>query len=153
MSLKYLTRRTAISATTKSPSVTNFNHVRSFPRAWLVRHSKHDPRLKSVRPQDRIKYWNIVPGDQIRLRGDAEDNVHEVLSVNRISNRVFVKGAAQVCRAYAQQLKRVTEHLKQAAKDGQPPPSKNYHYSRCQLYIGERLAPLKGSPEDLEVQK
>jgi hypothetical protein len=94
MSLRYLTQRTALSATTQNPALTNFNHLRRIPRAWLIRRSKHDPKLKSVRPADRIKWWNIVPGDQIRLRGDKEATIHEVLSINRLSNRVFLKNTA-----------------------------------------------------------
>jgi len=96
MSLKYLTKRNALNATTKLGITTNFNHLRSIPRAWLIRRSKHDPKLKSVRPSDRIKWWNIVPGDQIRLRGDPDSTLHEVLSINRLSNRVFLKNTA-VC--------------------------------------------------------
>ncbi len=92
--LKYLTRRTAFNATTKNPATTNFNHLRNFPRQWLIRKSKFEPRLKSVRPADRIKWWNIVPGDQIRLRGDEDSAIHEVLSINRLSNRVFLKNTA-----------------------------------------------------------
>ena len=92
--LKYLTRKTAFQATTKNPATTHFNHLRSFPRGWLVRMNKFDPRIKSVRPADRIKWWNIVPGDQIRLRGDKESVVHEVLSINRLSNRVFLKNTS-----------------------------------------------------------
>lgn len=83
--------RTALGAATQSPATTNFNHLRSIPRAWLIRRTRHDPKLKSVRAQDRIKWWNIVPGDQIRLRGDREGTIHEVLSINRLSNRVFLK--------------------------------------------------------------
>ncbi|KAF9482456.1 hypothetical protein BDN70DRAFT_875005 [Pholiota conissans] len=129
MSLRYLTQRTALAATTQNPALTNFNHLRSIPRAWLIRRSKYDPKLKSVRPADRIKWWNIVPGDQIRLRGDKEATIHEVLSINRLSNRVFLKNTTV------------------APKDAsQPPPTKNYHYSRCQLYIGERNAPSKDDP-------
>ena len=94
MSLKYLTKRNALNATTKLGITTNFNHLRSIPRAWLIRRSKHDPKLKSVRPSDRIKWWNIVPGDQIRLRGDPDSTLHEVLSINRLSNRVFLKNTA-----------------------------------------------------------
>ena len=92
--LKYLTRKTAFQATTKNPATTHFNHLKSFPRAWLIRTNKFDPRIKSVRPADRIKWWNIVPGDQIRLRGDEESVVHEVLSINRLSNRVFLKNTS-----------------------------------------------------------
>lgn len=94
MSLKYLTKRNALNATTKLGVTTHFNHLRSIPRAWLIRRSKHDPKLKSVRPADRIKWWNIVPGDQIRLRGDPDGTLHEVLSINRLSNRVFLKNTA-----------------------------------------------------------
>jgi hypothetical protein len=96
MSLKYLTRRTALNATTKNPALCNFNHLRSIPRAWLIRRSQIDPKLKSVRAADRIKFWNVVPGDQIRLRGDKDGTIHEVLSINRLSNRVFLKGPANV---------------------------------------------------------
>ena len=89
-----------MNATTKNPALSNFNHLRSIPRAWLIRRSKHDPKLKSVRPTDRIKFWNIVPGDQIRLR-DEDSTIHEVLSINRLSNRVFLKGPANVCAKFA----------------------------------------------------
>jgi len=93
-SLRYFTRRNALNATTQSAATTHFNHLRSIPRAWLIRRSKHDPKLKSVRPADRIKWWNIVPGDQVRLRGDKTNTIREVLSINRLSNRVFLKGTA-----------------------------------------------------------
>lgn len=96
MSLKYFTRRTAIDATTTSPYLTNLNHLLPIPKAWLKRRSIYDPKLKSVRTRDRIRYWNIVPGDQIRIRGDKTNALHEVLSINRLSNRVFVKGGANV---------------------------------------------------------
>jgi len=128
MSLKYLTKRNALNATTKLGITTHFNHLRSIPRAWLIRRSKHDPKLKSVRPADRIKWWNIVPGDQIRLRGDPDGALHEVLSINRLSNRVFLKNTAS------------------SPKDSTPPQSKNYHYSRCQLYIREFLVPDRSDP-------
>jgi len=59
-----------------------------------------DPRIKSVRPKDRIKYWNVVPGDQIRLLGDKTNTLHEVLSINKVSNRVFVKGASVVSLSF-----------------------------------------------------
>lgn len=62
----------------------------------MKRSTPRDPVIKSVRPRDRIKYWNVVPGDQIRLIGDRTNTLHEVLSINRISNRVFVKGTANV---------------------------------------------------------
>lgn len=95
-SLKYFTRRAAIDATTTSPYTTNLNHLLTVPKAWRVRRSIYDPKLKSVRTPDRIRFWNVVPGDQIRIRGDKTNTLHEVLSINRLSNRVFVKGAVNV---------------------------------------------------------
>ncbi|KAF9057464.1 hypothetical protein BJ165DRAFT_1420597 [Panaeolus papilionaceus] len=127
-SLKYFTRRSALNAATKFVATTDFNHLRSFPRAWLIRRTKHDPKLKSVRPADRIKWWNIVPGDRICLRGDADKTVHEVLSINRLSNRVFLK------------------NTQTATKQGQPPQTKNYHYSKCQLFIGRYELPNPADP-------
>lgn len=47
--------------------------------------------VKAVKPKDRIKYWNIVPGDQIRIRGDPLKTVHEVHQVNKLFNRVLLK--------------------------------------------------------------
>lgn len=111
MSLKYLTRRTALNATTKNAALSNFNHLRSIPRAWLIRRSKQDPKLKSVRAKDRIKFWNIVPGDRIRLRGDGDSTIHEVLSINRLSNRVFLKGPSTVCAKISSRVSALTQSL------------------------------------------
>ncbi|PFH52590.1 hypothetical protein AMATHDRAFT_139736 [Amanita thiersii Skay4041] len=113
------TRNQLIHAATTKPWTTNFKHLSPIPKKWLKRLSLRDPVLKAAHPNDRIKYWNIVPGDQIRLLGDKTNTLHEVLSINRISNRVFVKGANSG-NAAANKL----------------PESKNYHYSRCQLFLG-----------------
>lgn len=83
-------------AVTSIPWTTNFRHLLPIPKKWMKRSSQRDPAIKSVRPKDRIKYWNIVPGDQIRVLGESSNSLHEVLSINRISNRVFVKGAVNV---------------------------------------------------------
>jgi hypothetical protein len=88
-----ITRQQVVRATTNSPWTREFKHLQSFPRYWIKRTSWKDPFVKSVRPNDRIKYWNIVPGDQIRLLGDKSNTIHEVLSINKISNRVFLKGS------------------------------------------------------------
>lgn len=71
-------------------------HLQPFPRVWTKRNSWADPHLKPVKPSDRIKWWNIVPGDQIRLLGDKHKELHEVLSINRLTNRVYLKGTAEV---------------------------------------------------------
>ncbi|TFK43276.1 hypothetical protein BDQ12DRAFT_674687 [Crucibulum laeve] len=126
MSLQRFTRRALLGAATTSPWTTNMRHLLPIPKQWLRRSSPKDPVIKSVRPKDRIKYWNIVPGDQIRLLGDKKNAIHEVLSINRISNRVFVKGGTNA-----------------EMEEGKPPPSKNFHYSRCQLFLGNHEFPPK----------
>ncbi|KAF8665752.1 hypothetical protein AX16_000200 [Volvariella volvacea WC 439] len=132
MAIHPFTRRQLLNATTTYPWTTDFRHLLPIPRFWLKRTSVRDPVIKSVRPRDRIKYWNVVPGDQIRLLGDKTNTLHEVLSINRISNRVFVKGTVNAGEE----------------NTGKIPTSKNYHYSRCQLFIGEyELPPAKGTTE------
>lgn len=93
MTYKGYTLIQLIRGATTSPWTTNFRHLLPFPKKWLKRTSIRDPVIKSVRPKDRIKHWNIVPGDQIRLLGDKTNTLYEVLSINKTSNRVFVKGA------------------------------------------------------------
>lgn len=93
MTYKGYTRLQLVRGATTSPWTTNFRHMLPFPKKWMKRVTFRDPVIKSVRPGDRIKYWNVVPGDQIRLLGDKTNTLHEVLSINKVSNRVFVKGA------------------------------------------------------------
>jgi hypothetical protein len=50
--------------------------------------------VKAAKPQDRIKYWNIVPGDRVRITGDKGDQVLEVAKINKLSNRVYLKGSS-----------------------------------------------------------
>lgn len=107
MPIQPFTRRQLLRATTTYPWTTDFRHLLAIPRFWLKRTSVRDPVIKSVKPRDRIKYWNVVPGDQIRLLGDKTNTLHEVLSINRVSNRVFVKGAVNVrvptCSSFSKQ--------------------------------------------------
>lgn len=76
-----------------SPFTKDFRHVSAvIPRAWRKdRTTFYMPRVKDVKPKDRIKYWNIVPGDQVRVMGDAEGLVHEVSGINKYTNRVYLK--------------------------------------------------------------
>ncbi|KDQ64898.1 hypothetical protein JAAARDRAFT_167639 [Jaapia argillacea MUCL 33604] len=115
-------------AATNIPWTTNFDHLQSFPRHWLKPLSWRDPKLKAARVQDRIKWWNIVPGDQIRVLGDPAGVIHEVLNINRISSRVS--------------LKRPQTATTDSSK---PAPNKNVHYSKCQLFIGNHEYPADGT--------
>jgi len=61
-----------------------------------MKQSFYDPGIKAVRVKDRIKFWNVVPGDRIRIRGDSRNTIHEVLSINKFTNRVYLKGTIRV---------------------------------------------------------
>ena len=70
----------------------NFRHLLPVPR-FLVRGPflSGQSKPKDTKPKDRIKYWNIVPGDYVKLRGDSKGTVHEVHRINKLSNRVILK--------------------------------------------------------------
>ncbi|KAF7980927.1 hypothetical protein HWV62_36141 [Athelia sp. TMB] len=114
----HLQRRELLKATTSSPFTRDFRHLLKFPRYWLTRQSFREPIIKSVRPKDRIKYWNIVPGDKIADLRDPTKKLYEVLSINKLSNKVFLKGTSRM------------------VPGGKMRQSKSIHYSRCQLYLG-----------------
>lgn len=90
-----LSRVQVLKATTRIPWTKNFRHLLPVPKHWQERRSRYDPAIKAVPVKDRIKYWNIVPGDKIRIRGEGS-KLHEVLSTNKFSNRVYLKGNTKV---------------------------------------------------------
>lgn len=92
-----LSRVQVLKATTRIPWTKNFRHLLPVPKHWMERRSRYDPGIKAVPVKDRIKYWNVVPGDKIRVRGEGS-KLHEVLSINRFSNRVYLKGNTKVRR-------------------------------------------------------
>jgi hypothetical protein len=81
-------------AITSNPWTKDFRHLEAFPTSYLKRHSFKDMLIKAVKPQDRIKYWNIVPGDRVRIIGNKEGQVLEVAKINKLSNRVYLKGSS-----------------------------------------------------------
>ncbi|KDN40833.1 hypothetical protein RSAG8_07851, partial [Rhizoctonia solani AG-8 WAC10335] len=90
------------------------------------------------KPSDRIKYWNIVPGDTVRIvRGaHAENKKQEVLSVDKTRNLVYLKDITMM-RGQGESASRV---------------SKPIHYSNLQLYLGVYDLPDKnGQTKDTEV--
>lgn len=72
---------------------TNFRHLVQLQRR------KKLPGIqerKSVPVKDRIKWWNIVPGDRVRLMTDKENRLHEVKGINKYWNRVYVDNEKSV---------------------------------------------------------
>ncbi|OSX60465.1 hypothetical protein POSPLADRAFT_1147674 [Postia placenta MAD-698-R-SB12] len=109
----------------------DFRHLQPVPRWWTQRQGWFEPKTHVVKPKDRIKYWNIVPGDQVRLRGDPTGTVYEVNMINRLSNRVMLKTEQDKVRP-EEQMKR----------------GKNVPYAKCQLFIGKfEFPPKEGSAE------
>lgn len=111
-------------AITSNPWTKDFRHLEAFPTSYLKRYSFKDMLVKAVKPHDRIKYWNIVPGDRVRIIGDKGGQVLEVSKINKLSNRVYLKGSST-----------------SSAREG---GLKNVDYSRCQLFIGDFEFPPKG---------
>ena len=81
-------------AITSSPWTKDFRHLEPFPLSYLKRYSFKDIIVKAAKPKDRIKYWNIVPGDRVRITGDKAGQVLEVAKINKLSNRIYLKGGA-----------------------------------------------------------
>ncbi|KAH9963225.1 hypothetical protein BC827DRAFT_1357661 [Russula dissimulans] len=129
-----LTAAQVRSAITSNPWTKDFRHMQPFPLSYLKRYSLTDMSVKAVKPHDRIKYWNIVPGDRIRITGDKEGKVLEVAKINKLSNRVYLKGAT----------KNVCGYVGSLPLTGREGGLKNVHYSRCQLFIGDFEFPPKG---------
>ncbi|KAG8920657.1 hypothetical protein FRC02_000787, partial [Tulasnella sp. 418] len=94
---------------------------------------------KSLPSKDRIKWWNIVPGDKVRVvRGPYKDSkiVREVLSVDKTRNQVFLKGL-------------VAAHTNNPDKQA---ITKHVHYSNLQLYVGQFAFPPKEGSEEPETK-
>ncbi|KAG8911317.1 hypothetical protein FRC01_005779 [Tulasnella sp. 417] len=119
--------------TTKSTLTRDFKHLLSptklhgYAASVLVR----EPR-PGVRQEDRIKHWNIVPGDKVRIiNGPYADKnaVREVASINKLTNKVYIKGLPGKGR------RATGAHLKPE------------HYSNLQLLVGKYEVPsTSGAP-------
>lgn len=86
--LRMLSRIQLSRATTFSPVTRSLKHMLPFPREWLKRTSPLDPHIKGVPSKQRIRWWNIVPGDSVRVRNQKKK--YDVVAINKISNRVFL---------------------------------------------------------------
>ncbi|KAG9317630.1 hypothetical protein JVU11DRAFT_1840 [Chiua virens] len=129
-----LSRVQVLKATTRIPWTTNFRHLLPVPKHWQEKRSRYDTGVKAVSFKHRIKYWNVVPGDKIRIRGEGR-KLHEVLSINRFSNRVYIKGST----------------IKEAGTN-KVPINRSVHYSRCQLFLGtHKVSRPQGGEREISV--
>jgi hypothetical protein len=135
-------------AITSNPWTKDFRHLQPFPITYLKRHSFGDILVKATKPHDRIKYWNIIPGDRVRVIGDKEGKIHEVAKINKLSNRIYLKGVTSNVRARSPFFRlgsRVDFDARRAIKTRLEGGLKNIHYSRCQLFIGDFEFPPQGN--------
>jgi len=121
-----------IQNTTRGQFTKDFNHLTRHKQT--AKFNKDVLRVQpsalreAVRPEDRIKWWNIVPGDRVRIAGDKTAAVHEVYSVNKIANTVFLRGVKT--RPDVQDLKPIpysclqlfVDHFELPPKPGQDKP-------------------------------
>ncbi|KIY45948.1 hypothetical protein FISHEDRAFT_48505 [Fistulina hepatica ATCC 64428] len=119
----------SVGVTTTSPWTTDFRHLARIPRKHLQRLQDGSISFRAADTRDRIKYWNVVPGDQIRIKG-LDNRIRDVALINRVTNRVYVRGPSDAFDSKTQGVRH-----------------KNYHYSRCQLYLGEFEYPSVGPSE------
>lgn len=70
----------------ESPWTRHWGHMAPMPK--LNRKSLKHQQLFPVPVKDRIRQWNIVPGDRIRIRGD-KGGIREVFGVNKYTNSVY----------------------------------------------------------------
>ncbi|TFY52113.1 hypothetical protein EVJ58_g10189, partial [Rhodofomes roseus] len=121
------TQQQVARAWTGSPLTKDFRHLLRIPPQWQKRVSRLDPVIKFVKPKDRIKYWNIIPGDQVRLRNDRSGKIYQVNMINRLSNRIMLK------------MEMDTETTGTRKSNGKSVP-----YSNCQLFMGQFEFPAEG---------
>jgi len=114
-------------AWTTSPYTKSFRHLLPYNLNYERRVTFRDPIVKSMKPKDRIKYWNIVPGDQVRVCGEESKTVYEVLSINKLSNQVRLKIPSSSEKAVA----------------------KKVQYSNLQLLVGHHSFPPKEGSSEL----
>lgn len=82
----------------------NFRHLLPISKRFLKKSPAEGNSIKAAPARDRIKWWNVVPGDQVRVMGDREMPVREVLAVNKVSNRVFLQSDKKVCWSASRNL-------------------------------------------------
>ncbi|KAI0034096.1 hypothetical protein K488DRAFT_46183 [Vararia minispora EC-137] len=124
--MKRLTPFWVKNAWTSNPRTKDFQHIKPFPKTWLrkvVPASLRPPNATKpdlvAKVSDRIRYWNIVPGDLVRIRGHRIKHIMEVAQINRLSNEV--------------RLRKVKEDVC-ALPDRDPTKLLRVHYSRLQLF-------------------
>jgi hypothetical protein len=80
---------------TRESLTRNFEHLLPNTREVFRPRQGQGLRVNVVPVKNRIKWWNIVPGDQVRVRGRESEGTKEVFAINKFANRVFLKNTKQ----------------------------------------------------------
>ena len=84
-------------AVTSQTTTTNFRHLLPANKNILKIGRGNPARQPKVSAtKDRIKWWNIVPGDQVRVMAHNDEVIRDVAAINKFSNRVFLKRTEKV---------------------------------------------------------
>ncbi|KAI5124173.1 hypothetical protein M0805_000980 [Coniferiporia weirii] len=141
---RFVSRSEAHKVFVTSKNTTNFRHLLPVakPRHLVVpNHLDRSP--DPVLPRDRIKWWNIVPGDQVRVMAERDARVREVKGVNKFANRVYIEGDKKRTEFSDDDIRALYQIRN---------PHKNVHYSGLQLFLGNfDFPPLPGSKEPRNV--
>ncbi|KDQ14100.1 hypothetical protein BOTBODRAFT_159628 [Botryobasidium botryosum FD-172 SS1] len=117
------------------PLTRNFRHM--IPLSKRARRLMPKKALKKEVPvDDRIKYWNLVPGDRVRIKGENKDKIVTILSVDKFKNQLLLKG---ITRGGAD-------------KKDSPAFAARVHYSNVQLHIGKFEFPPKPGSDEPEIR-
>ncbi|EJD03689.1 uncharacterized protein FOMMEDRAFT_19078 [Fomitiporia mediterranea MF3/22] len=123
-----------------SKSTINFRHLLPVAKPrHIVSPSRVERIPEPVLPKDRIKWWNIVPGDQVRVMAEKSAKIREVKGINKFANRVYIEGDIKRNDRDESDIRSLFQVRN---------PHKNVHYSGLQLYLGNHdFPPLPGSSE------
>ncbi|KAH8119926.1 hypothetical protein DFH11DRAFT_1721825 [Phellopilus nigrolimitatus] len=136
----FVSRSEAAKVFVTSKSTTNFRHLLPVTKPrHIVVPNPLDRTPKPVLPKNRIKWWNIVPGDEVRVMAEKNARIREVKGINKFSNRVYIEGDKKRTEFSDDDVRGIYQIRN---------PHKNVHYSGLQLYLGSYDFPaLPGSNE------
>ncbi|WFC98232.1 hypothetical protein MYAM1_000957 [Malassezia yamatoensis] len=139
---------------------TNRRVLRSLDHLWMGTNEKFAHKLRPsymqsrppfVHPQDRIAFWNIVPGDRVKLRSGAIGHDEQnrpirgegiVTSIDRTTNRLWLRDLSDEVKTAPKNIKHVVPRM----VDPEAGPEKGFspnvqsvprpvHYSKVMLKL------------------
>jgi hypothetical protein len=144
-----LTRATTLSTVTRS-----LKHLLPF-RFQRRPGDRRDKEEEPVHVNERIKWWNIVPGDKVKILDFKDTRQWRVHSINKLSNKVYVEDPDAPVRVIQWSFFFSNEVLNRIAiqppnENEQPEELKKVSYSELRLYIQNYRFPGEdGKPDEI----